>query len=94
MAFKRLDDSLSVSPQLSLGDVARAAREGFRAIISNRPDGEETGQPGGSRRGKERSRTRSGASLAATPGARRAAARPGGRAPRIGVNRLALHRAE
>ena len=45
MAFKRLDDSLSVSPQLSLGDVARAAREGFRAIISNRPDGEETGQP-------------------------------------------------
>lgn len=45
MAFKRLGDSLSVSPQLSLGDVARAAREGFRAIISNRPDGEETGQP-------------------------------------------------
>lgn len=45
MAFKRLDDSLSVSPQLSLGDVARASRDGFRTIISNRPDGEEAGQP-------------------------------------------------
>jgi sulfide:quinone oxidoreductase len=45
MAFKRLDDSIAVSPQISLGDVARAAREGYRSIISNRPDGEEPGQP-------------------------------------------------
>ncbi|WEK42461.1 MAG: TIGR01244 family sulfur transferase [Candidatus Sphingomonas colombiensis] len=45
MAFKRLDDSISVSPQLSLADVERAANEGFCAIISNRPDREEAGQP-------------------------------------------------
>ncbi len=45
MAFKKLDDGISVSPQLTLGDVGRAAREGFRAIISNRPDKEEAGQP-------------------------------------------------
>ncbi|HEX7781747.1 MAG TPA: TIGR01244 family sulfur transferase [Sphingobium sp.] len=45
MTFKRLDDGISVSPQLSLGDVGRAAREGFRAIVCNRPDAEETGQP-------------------------------------------------
>ena len=45
MVFKRLDDSIAVSPQITLGDVARAAREGYRSIISNRPDGEEAGQP-------------------------------------------------
>jgi len=45
MAFKRLDDSIAISPQITLGDVGRAAREGYRSIISNRPDGEEAGQP-------------------------------------------------
>lgn len=45
MAFKRLDDGMSVSPQLSFDDIDRAAREGYRAIISNRPDGEDAGQP-------------------------------------------------
>lgn len=44
MAFKRLDDSIAVSPQISLADTGRAAREGYRSIISNRPDGEEPGQ--------------------------------------------------
>jgi sulfide:quinone oxidoreductase len=45
MTFKQLDDGIAVSPQLSLADVGRAAREGYRSIISNRPDGEEAGQP-------------------------------------------------
>lgn len=45
MPFKPLTPSLSVSPQLSDADVAEAARQGFKAIISNRPDGEEPGQP-------------------------------------------------
>jgi sulfide:quinone oxidoreductase len=44
MAFKQLTPSLSVSPQLTAADVETAARSGFRAIISNRPDGEESGQ--------------------------------------------------
>jgi len=45
MPFKALAPSLSVSPQLSEAGVAQAARDGFRAIIDNRPDGEEPGQP-------------------------------------------------
>lgn len=44
MAFKQLTPSLTVSPQLEAADVEAAARQGFRAIIDNRPDGEEPGQ--------------------------------------------------
>ena len=44
MPFKFLTPSVSVSPQLSEADIAEAARDGFRSIISNRPDGEEAGQ--------------------------------------------------
>lgn len=44
-AFKHVTDDLSVSPQISLADVAEAARQGFTTLINNRPDGEEPGQP-------------------------------------------------
>lgn len=44
-AFKHVTDDLSVSPQISIADVAEAARLGFKTIINNRPDGEEPGQP-------------------------------------------------
>lgn len=44
MLFKTLTPSLSVAPQLSEADIAQAAREGFHAIVDNRPDGEEAGQ--------------------------------------------------
>lgn len=44
MPFKVLTAGLSVSPQLTEADVAHAARDGFRAIINNRPDDEEVGQ--------------------------------------------------
>jgi uncharacterized protein (TIGR01244 family) len=43
--MKRVTDQLSVTGQITLEDVDRAAREGFRSIINNRPDGEEDGQP-------------------------------------------------
>ena len=43
-AFKHVTDDLSVSPQISLADVAEAARLGFTTLINNRPDGEEPGQ--------------------------------------------------
>ena len=43
--FRRVTDDLSVAPQISLTDVAEAGRQGFRTLISNRPDGEEPGQP-------------------------------------------------
>ena len=44
MNFKRLTPAFSVSPQLTAADVAQAAQEGYRAIINNRPDGEQPGQ--------------------------------------------------
>lgn len=46
--FRRVTDQLSVSPQISTADVDRAAAEGFRTLINNRPDGEEPTQPAGS----------------------------------------------
>jgi len=44
-AFRRVTDSLSVSPQIALDDLDRAAGEGFVLVINNRPDDEEPGQP-------------------------------------------------
>jgi uncharacterized protein (TIGR01244 family) len=44
-AFRRVTDSLSVSPQIAPDDLDRAAGEGFVLVINNRPDDEEPGQP-------------------------------------------------
>jgi len=43
--FRRVTDDLSVAPQITIADVAEAARQGFQTLISNRPDGEDAGQP-------------------------------------------------
>lgn len=43
--FRRVTDDLSVAPQISVADVGEAARQGFRTIINNRPDGEDPSQP-------------------------------------------------
>jgi uncharacterized protein (TIGR01244 family) len=43
--FQRVTDSLSVSPQIAVDDLDRAAGEGFVLVINNRPDDEEPGQP-------------------------------------------------
>jgi uncharacterized protein (TIGR01244 family) len=43
--FRTVTDSFSVSPQISLTDIAAAAAAGFTLIINNRPDGEAPGQP-------------------------------------------------
>lgn len=45
MDMKKLDDRLYVSAQIAAEDVARAAQAGVRTLISNRPDGEDPGQP-------------------------------------------------
>lgn len=45
MAVKPLSPDFAVAPQLTARNVAEAARRGFRTIISNRPDGEDRGQP-------------------------------------------------
>lgn len=43
--FRRVTDDFYVSPQLEAADVPAAAVAGFRVIVSNRPDGEQPGQP-------------------------------------------------
>jgi uncharacterized protein (TIGR01244 family) len=46
--FKHVTPDFAVASQLDVADVARAANEGFRTIIVNRPDGEAPGQPSAS----------------------------------------------
>lgn len=45
--FRTLDDRVSVAGQIGPAEVAEAARRGFAAIVNNRPDGEQPGQPEG-----------------------------------------------
>jgi uncharacterized protein (TIGR01244 family) len=45
--FRRIDDTILVSPQIAPTDVADAAAEGVTLVINNRPDEEEAGQPAG-----------------------------------------------
>ncbi len=45
MGFRKLTPDFSVSSQLGEREVEDAARQGFRSIICNRPDGEAAGQP-------------------------------------------------
>jgi len=44
----KIDDNVTVSAQIRPEDVAEFAKQGFAAIINNRPDNEEPGQPPGS----------------------------------------------
>ena len=43
--FKPVAPGFAVAAQLEAADMARAAAEGYRVVISNRPDGEAPGQP-------------------------------------------------
>jgi len=45
--FRKIDDSISVAPQIGVADVRAAADQGFTMIVNNRPDQEEPGQPSG-----------------------------------------------
>lgn len=45
MDIRTIDETLSVAPQISVEDVAEAARLGFKTLVANRPDHEEMGQP-------------------------------------------------
>jgi uncharacterized protein (TIGR01244 family) len=45
LTITRLTDTYAVAAQILADDVAAIAAEGFVAIICNRPDGEEPGQP-------------------------------------------------
>lgn len=45
MEFFKLNDGYAVSAQIQADDVAALAEAGFVAVICNRPDDEEAGQP-------------------------------------------------
>lgn len=45
--FRKLTDSIHVSPQIALEDVAEAAAMGVKLIINNRPEGESDDQTPG-----------------------------------------------
>lgn len=47
MDIRRIDDTLSVAPQIDPADLAAVRAAGFVTLINNRPDGEEAGQPEG-----------------------------------------------
>ncbi|WP_404335789.1 TIGR01244 family sulfur transferase [Sphingomonas sp. MMS12-HWE2-04] len=45
--LRRIDETISVAPQIAPEDVAALSAAGFKAVINNRPEGEEPGQPSG-----------------------------------------------
>lgn len=45
--FRILDEKVSVAGQIAPADLAEARAQGFTAIVNNRPDGEQPGQPSG-----------------------------------------------
>jgi uncharacterized protein (TIGR01244 family) len=47
LEVKRINDKVSVSPQIDPEDVATLKAQGFTTIINNRPDGEAPDQPPG-----------------------------------------------
>ena len=45
--IRKIDDHVSVAPQISAAEVVAIAKAGFAEIVNNRPDDEEPGQPSG-----------------------------------------------
>jgi len=45
LEFKRINDDISVSEQISANDLEQIKAAGFVTIVNNRPDGEVAGQP-------------------------------------------------
>jgi len=45
MDLRKITEDFSVSPQIEVADIPAVAEAGYRAILCNRPDGEEVGQP-------------------------------------------------
>jgi len=43
--FRKINDTISVAPQIDLDDIAAAKAEGVTLIINNRPDGEDPSAP-------------------------------------------------
>jgi uncharacterized protein (TIGR01244 family) len=45
--LRRIDDAIAVAPQIDPADLETAREAGYVAIVNNRPDAEEPGQPSG-----------------------------------------------
>jgi len=45
MQITKITDGLSVSPQIAFDDIKKLADAGYKTIINNRTDGEDTAQP-------------------------------------------------
>lgn len=45
--IRRIDDHVSVAPQISVEEVSAIAKAGYAEIVNNRPDDEEPGQVSG-----------------------------------------------
>ena len=45
LELKKINDKVSVSPQIAPEDVAAVKKAGFTTIVNNRPDGESPDQP-------------------------------------------------
>ncbi|WP_054311008.1 TIGR01244 family sulfur transferase [Mesorhizobium sp. 1M-11] len=45
MNVRQISETYSVSPQISVEDVAAIKAAGFKSVICNRPDNEDPGQP-------------------------------------------------
>ncbi|MBS3803219.1 MAG: TIGR01244 family phosphatase [Oleiphilaceae bacterium] len=45
MDIRKIDQDITVAPQISADDVLEAANLGFKTLVANRPDQEEPGQP-------------------------------------------------
>ncbi|MDB5677707.1 TIGR01244 family sulfur transferase [Sphingomonas bacterium] len=45
--IRNVDDSISVAPQIQPEDIAAIKAAGFAAVVNNRPDDEQAGQPAG-----------------------------------------------
>lgn len=48
MEYRQITDDYAVSGQIAAEDIATIKANGFKSIISNRPDGEQPGQPSAS----------------------------------------------
>jgi uncharacterized protein (TIGR01244 family) len=44
-SYARINDKIAIAGQLALEDFPGVAAAGFKAVVNNRPDGEEIGQP-------------------------------------------------
>lgn len=45
MDLRKINDRISVAPQIQIADLPAIAGLGFKTLVANRPDGEEPGQP-------------------------------------------------